>query len=197
VIGKNKLRRTPDMPNLQNRTVVRPRRSAATGFTLIELLVTVTVFGILVAMAIPNFRDLVDSQRVKAVTGDLFASLAFARSEAIKRNDLIAICTKTDDGFGCQNSPDWARGWIVFIDTDGNGYPGAVSDILKRQDAIGNVTLVAKDSVNADVPRVTYKRDGRLKDTDKATVFSASSPNGSHIPVRTVSLDLSGRPNIK
>jgi type IV fimbrial biogenesis protein FimT len=185
------------MPNVITRAVTPPLRSETAGFTLIELLITLTVFGILISMAIPNFSDLVNSQRVKTVTGDLFASLAFARSEAIKRNDLIVICTKTDDGYGCQNSNDWARGWIVFIDTDGNGYPGAISDILKRQDAISKVTLVAKDSANADVPRVTYLRDGRLKDTDKATVFSASSPSGTHIPTRTVRLDLSGRPNIK
>jgi type IV fimbrial biogenesis protein FimT len=183
------------MSNFVHRTVIRPT-AGNTGFTLIELMVTIAVFGVLISMAIPNFKDLVNGQRVKTVTGDLYASLAFARREAIKRIDLIAICTKTDDGFGCQNSPDWARGWIVFIDTDGNGYPGAVSDILKRQDTISNVTLTGKYSDNTDAPRLTYQRDGRLRDA-KAPIFSASSPSGSHIPARTVTLDLSGRPNIK
>jgi type IV fimbrial biogenesis protein FimT len=181
--------RRPPASNVARRTAMRPVAVTDAGFTLIELMVTVAVFGILISMAIPNFSDLVNAQRVKAVAGDLYATLAFARSEAIKRNDYIGICAKTDDGSGCQNSTDWARGWIVFIDTDGDGYPGAVSDILKRQDTIPKVTLTGPAG------NISYQRDGRLRAS--VTAFAASSPSGSHIPARSVSLDLSGRPNIK
>ena len=88
--------------------------------------------------------NLVRDQRVKTATADLYASLILARSEAITRNRIVAMCAMTDDGWGCQNSPDWARGWIVFLDP-GTGVPGATTDILKRQDKYADVTLTGTD----------------------------------------------------
>lgn len=172
-------------------TTTRPLPRADAGFTLIELMIAVAVFGVLISMAIPSFVDLVNAQRVKTVAGDLYASLAFARSEAIKRNDFIGICATdgTPATTVCQADSNWARGWMVFTDTDDDGTPsGNTSNVLKRQDTIANITLTGPAG------NISYQRDGRLR--APATAFAVSSPNAS-IPMRTVSLDLSGRPNIK
>ena len=162
-------------------------RTGITGFTTIELIITLAVAAILFAIALPSFQNMISDQRVQAASSNLYASLIYARSEAIKRSQFLAVCAMTDDGFGCQNSTDWARGWIVFIDGDGNGYPGAVSDILKRQDTIPSVTLTGTGT------NVSYQRDGRLRAA--ATAFVASpSPANTSVKARCVSLDLSGRP---
>src|SRR5688572_2471898 len=90
----------------------RPSLCRAHGFTLIELLFVMVILAVLLSLAAPSMRNLVLDQRVKTVTSDIHAALIYARSEAIKRNQYVAVCSMNDDGSGCQNSTDWARGWI-------------------------------------------------------------------------------------
>jgi type IV fimbrial biogenesis protein FimT len=165
----------------------RPCRSH--GFTLIEVLFTVAILAVLLSLAAPSMRNVVLDQRVKTVASDVHATLIFARSEAIKRNVYVAVCAMTDSGTGCQNSTDWARGWIVYLDADGNGFPGAVSDILKRQDALHDVTLTGTGT------NITYQGDGRLRAA--ATTFVTSYAGNNDVIARCVRLDVSGRPNIQ
>lgn len=54
------------------------------GFTLVELMVTVAVLAILSTIAYPSFQSTIRSNRVATTTNELIASLALARSEAIK-----------------------------------------------------------------------------------------------------------------
>jgi type IV fimbrial biogenesis protein FimT len=117
----------------------------------------IVVLAVMLSLAAPSFSNLIRDQRVKTIVGDIHSTLIYARSEAIKRNQFVAVCAKTDDGFGCQNSTDWARGWIVYLDTDGNGFPGAVSDILKRQDTITGLAISGTGT------NITYPGDGRLR----------------------------------
>jgi type IV fimbrial biogenesis protein FimT len=159
------------------------------GFTIIELMITLVILVILLALAAPSMGNLVKDQRVKTVVGDVYAALVFARSEAIKRNTYVGVCAMTNDGWGCQNSTDWARGWIVYLDADGNGYPGAVADILKRQDTLTDITLTGTGG------NVSYQGDGRLRVAPAPFVASISGNNS--VTARCVQLDLAGRPNVK
>jgi type IV fimbrial biogenesis protein FimT len=159
------------------------------GFTLLELIFAVAILAILLSLAAPSMRNLVLDQRVKTVASDVHATLIYARSEAIKRNQFVAVCSKNADGSGCENSTDWARGWIVYLDTDGNGFPGAVSDILRSQDALTDI------AVSGTGTNITYQGDGRLRAA--ATTFVANYPGNDAVTVRCVRLDLSGRPNVQ
>ncbi len=159
------------------------------GFTLTELMIALTVLGILVAAGLPSLTNLVRDQRVKTATSDVFASLLFARSEAIKRNEKVVLCSANADISGCSNTANWAAGWIVFIDPDGNGFPNAVSEILKKNNPVPNVTI------NGTATNATYLRDGRLN----AAVgnFTVSSPDSPSVTNRCIRMDPSGRPTIK
>jgi type IV fimbrial biogenesis protein FimT len=167
----------------------------ARGFTLLELMFAVVVLAVLLSLAAPSMRNLVLDQRIKTVAGDLHASLIFARSEAIKRNQYVALCAMTDDGWGCQNSADWARGWIIYLDANGDGFPNAVSDILKRQDTLTDISLTGTNA------NITYQGDGRLRATSLAALpnpaFSAYSDGNKSVAWRCVRLDASGRPNVQ
>ena len=65
------------------------------GFTLVELLVTIIVSGILLAIAIPSFINLMDKRRLVGAADNLLADMRFAQSEAVKTNVPVVITFTT------------------------------------------------------------------------------------------------------
>lgn len=86
------------------------------GMTLIELMVTLAVAGIVIAVAVPNFQAMVQSNRASGHTNDFVMAVSYARSEAMRRGGNVRLCSSTDQE-GCNGGEDWASGWVVR-DTD-------------------------------------------------------------------------------
>jgi type IV fimbrial biogenesis protein FimT len=97
---------------------------AAGGFTLIELLVTMTVGGILAAIAVPAFSNFVQNDRQVGQANSLVTSFNYARAEAIKQNIAtgINVCPSAN-GTSCSGTNDWQGGWIVTTDPTGAVLP--------------------------------------------------------------------------
>src|SRR5690349_7593490 len=87
------------------------------GLTLIEMLATVSLVAILGALAAPSFHNLALNSERTTTVNTLFHALFFARSEAIKRGEVVTVC-KSTDGSTCSSSGTWASGWIVFVNKD-------------------------------------------------------------------------------
>src|SRR5687767_9439407 len=96
------------------------RRSRASGFSLIELMVTIAIVAILLALGLPSFEGSMRSNRVATTTNEMLASLALARSEAIRSSRESRICASAD-GSTCGAGLDWNAGWIIAMDNDQNG----------------------------------------------------------------------------
>lgn len=89
----------------------------AAGTTLVELLTAVAVVAVLATLAAPSFQTLYwDGRRTDAVNG-LLHTLFLARSEAIKRGEVVSVC-HSSDGQRCGPGVDWSAGWIVFVNLD-------------------------------------------------------------------------------
>lgn len=102
-----------------------------TGFTLVELLITILVLSLLLGLAVPAFRSLMQNDQQWVQTNNLILSLNAARSEAIK-NDVSGlfgpiaggarVCTSSN-GATCTGTP-WNQGWIVLgVDPTNPGNP--------------------------------------------------------------------------
>lgn len=76
------------------------------GFTLLELMVTIAVLAILTTIAIPNFRDLVQNNRVTTQANELVSALTFARTEAVKRGRNVVVTVAAAN-----------PGWTVTVTT--------------------------------------------------------------------------------
>src|SRR5262249_29320276 len=86
------------------------RRSS--GVTLVEVMFAVVILAVLVAMAVPSYRDASLNSKLNAISSSLHASVLLARSEAIKANAATTLCPSSD-GAACDLGGDWEIGWIV------------------------------------------------------------------------------------
>lgn len=145
----------------------------SSGFTLTELMAVVAIVAVLAAIAAPNMRAFMDSQMVKNPASDLYASLVLARSEAIKRNAAIDVEPV---------ATDWAQGWKVKVQSTGVE--------LRDQQAYARVSVAASQA-----GKLTYGSNGRL--STSATLFRVTAPGNAEARMRCVSVDVSGRPNVR
>ena len=98
------------------------RRQA--GFSLSELVIVLAIAAIAAGMAAPNLHSLLRAQQLRSATGDLFGAVALARAQAIARNDIVKLVPNDPGG------ADWASGWTVFVDRDGDRQPGPDDEVL-------------------------------------------------------------------
>ena len=66
------------------------------GVTLNELLLALAVGAVLVGLAVPAFTALTKNNRLITETNTLIGHINLARSEAIKRNQPVALCRSAD-----------------------------------------------------------------------------------------------------
>jgi len=124
------------------------KRSA--GFTLLELMTAVGISAILLAIAVPAFRNITVNSQLTAQVNDLVSALNVARSEAIKRNGTITFCrAPLATSTACATSAgDWAN-WIVR--TSGG-------TVLRRGTVATDSAIAVVSDLDTDT--MTFSSDG-------------------------------------
>ncbi|KAB7623156.1 GspH/FimT family pseudopilin [Alkalilimnicola sp. S0819] len=157
------------------------------GFTLIELMVVVALLGIVVAIAVPSFTDIVRDNRITTQANDMLAALNLARSEAIKRNQRVSVCPSSNLT-NCSGGTDWSVGWIVFTDANGNGAVDAGTDtVLKVWDAPAGAPNITGPG------QIRYAGNGMLDQAAAQTIVHRAK-GCSNTEQRRITVALTGRP---
>nr|WP_306671622.1 GspH/FimT family pseudopilin [Endozoicomonas sp. ONNA2] len=106
------------------------------GFTLVEMMITVVLIAIMVNLVVP-FGQIAEKFKLEYANQRLYASAVLARSEAIKRAATVTVCRSTTGG-GCQPGMNWADGWIVFVNHNGNDYVDRGEEIIRVYNPISS-----------------------------------------------------------
>jgi type IV fimbrial biogenesis protein FimT len=104
------------------------------GFTLLELMTALAVGAVLIAVGVPQLRDLTIQQRITGAAQDLHIDLALARNEAVTRATNVTVCPSTDL-VNCTND-GWGNGRLVFIDANGDGVVDVGELVVKQSQSI-------------------------------------------------------------
>ena len=154
------------------------------GFTLIELMVTIAVLAVLLGLALPSFQGSLRSNRVATATNDMLASLALARSEAIRSTRGGGVCA-SNDGATCGGT--WGDGWLVWGDTNGNEALDDGETVLRY--SRGGETMTAD---GPDDPVTFDSRGRRRAAADQVLSLEPQSCEGQELR-RTLTINASGQ----
>ena len=178
---------------------MRPRRTA--GFTLIELMVTVAIVALLLTIGLPSFQSSLRSNRLATTTNELMASLALARSEAIRSPGGAWICTSTD-GVTC-NGDSWNDGWMVWRDADeadGSTQPTDDDDLIVRyvqgRDKI-DIAATALSGAEEDANNNQFVPPGRIQTGQRDIDIQPEGCASGQSLLRTVVVTPSGQVKVE
>lgn len=159
-----------------------PRRQS--GVTAVELIVTLAILGILTAVALPSLQRLMQTQKVRTLTYDLYADLTLARSEAIARGHNIQIANV---------SGDWVKGWKI---TDMTAMPTIVlrsnGECAGASPPVSCNSLATGVAVAANQNSYTFDRSGRTTANAQFNI-APTDPTATDEQKRCLTLDTSGR----
>lgn len=110
----------------------RSNPSKNLGVSLVELLVSLSVAAILISVSAPSMKSLIVSNRIENVADEVYGSLMLARSEAIKRQRTVSLCSTVDDLTCDESSSGWHHGWLIFTDESDDGLLNDSDQLIRR-----------------------------------------------------------------
>ena len=165
------------------------RPSRADGFSLMETLIVIAVVALLMALAIPTFKYVTQSNRSTSEINGLLSNLQLARAEAIKEGQSVSLCPSLDGATCSGASNAWQTGWLVFSDTGVVGTIDGADFIVRVQNAFaGNDTLQTDHNVTV----ITFSREGFAMNLPNAVTFSLHDSTANPQFTRCLSLTIVG-----
>ena len=146
----------------------RRHRGGRGGYTLVELMIALTILAIILGLAVPSFAELIERQKISAITADLVAAIRLTRAEAIRRGqrvDLVPV-----DG------TDWGSGWMIFIDGNDNRRVDADEVIILVHDAATRGIAINSAMTDRSATYIAYAASGRTR-----TNANSQTPQLGHL----------------
>lgn len=152
-----------------------------TGLSLIELLIVLGVMAILSHCAIGYLLPTLSKAPIQHLSDEILHHLKYARTEAIKRHQIVTLCG-TQDFKTCH--PDWKDGYLIF--TSHPLYPDK-KEMIHIQ-AQTNHKIVLSADFNHPDNKIQFTAQGHAKNNGSIVVQSKSSDMS-----QTIVISLTGR----
>jgi type IV fimbrial biogenesis protein FimT len=118
------------------------------GVTLIELMMTIAIMAIILTIGIPSLQNMLANNRLTTLTNSMVGALNIARSESVKRNQLLVVR---------KSGTHWKDGWQVFVDSNKNHSLDAGELVIQEYATLPNNYFIKSSFINY----VSYRPDGR------------------------------------
>ncbi len=145
------------------------------GFTLPELLITVVIVGILLAIGVPSFQNMVANSAAENAAGLIELDLSFARNNAITRGVVVRM---TPEAGGFQD------GWTVQAFTG-----GVAGDVLRSRDGLDDKVTVTSATFSNAAP-IGFTATGQIETTGALAITTSGCTGDMN---RTINLMTSGQ----
>jgi type IV fimbrial biogenesis protein FimT len=173
------------------------------GFTLVELMIAVVIFAILVALAIPSYKDWIQNQQIRAAAESVLNGIQLARATAVNNNGAarFVLCKLPASSWEVRAASSAAAANATASPVCGTTVPAGEYRVQERSGNEGSGA--AQVAVNGaaigvnTVTEVTFNSLGRVPSTGNADgtaiLVSAqvSTPQGTH-PLRVTVNNPSG-----
>ena len=131
------------------------------GFTLMELLVAIALIAVVISLAGPSYQTVIVGSRLSAAINELQGVVSYARSEAVKQQGTITLCS-TSDSATCTSSSSWTNGWLVFSDRNSDAIVDGTDTILKIGEQQKSGITVRLSGFNYGAGIIQFDADGSL-----------------------------------
>lgn len=163
----------------------------SSGFSLLEFLVAIIILVILITIAMPNFRAVLQNNRTQSLANELVSALNLARSEAIKRGISVSLCAAADSTLSSCGS-NWNNGWLVFTNPNEDAsFDNNTSEILLRTQQIIGPGYAISNTPSSGV--ATYTSTGFPLSTTGNMVFTINASGCTGNNNRNVTISTTGR----
>ncbi|HKZ73594.1 MAG TPA: GspH/FimT family pseudopilin [Steroidobacteraceae bacterium] len=157
-------------------------QTKARGFTLIELMVVLALAAVVLSIAVPNFNQFRQNNRMTGVANEFLGAALTARAEAIKRQISVAVCPSSDPAAADPTCTTGAfAGWIVFADTDNDCVrdTGVSEDVVRTGMTIETAVTPVSTGVCLSFTSNGFRQNIAGKDTAARTLFCDQRGNSA------------------
>ncbi len=175
-----------------NAQVSQVQSSRPSGFTLIELMVVIGVLAVLMAFAVPAFRDMSLGSSSVSQSNRLLGNLNTARAEAVKTSTNVRITAL---------GGVWEDGWIIATDRNLSGTVDGDDVVLHEgtKAGAGFVWTVIKFPGGGALTEFVYAPSGALTTGNAGVLFKIERPDAGTAPEKSkcVLIESSGRAEVQ
>lgn len=172
--------------------------------SLIELLIGLAIMGLLIMIGLPNMATWLQNSKIRTAGETMLAGLTLARTEAVKRNQIVRFQMVNNLTSGCAISTS-GTDWVVSLDDATGACDAAPSEvaaprIIQTRSGSEGTTGVVVAAATAGV--VHFNGLGRVTSPGGAANMTqlaisnpvggaCENPDGSGGPMRCLRINIS------